>query len=192
MVDLYLLVDVLELGIPIRVRRTLAGFAVALQAVTQVLEQFRHHAMAHLVALAVEFRRQLAHTLADPAQGRLWVTTTERFNQLLQIAAQGRIFNDRPLATTARLADLFDAGGGGSVQFLQTDPDGTTRDTGRTRHGRYAAIAQRFSLSRGIEPPQPLVQKGLEAGKALLDKVYVHTRQCTTNRPRTQLDMVIS
>ena len=182
----------LELGVAIRVRRTLAGLAVGLQAVPQILEQFCHQAMADLVALAVEFRSQLAHTLAGPAQGRLWIAATIRFDQLFQIVDQGRILVDRPLAPATGLADAPDTGHSWLTQFLEAAGDGATRHARRTRHGRYATIAQGFGLGRRIEPPQPFIQKGLQAGKSLFDEVCVHAGQYSTSRHTTQTDRVIS
>jgi hypothetical protein len=93
---------------------------------------------------------------------------------LFQIADEGRISGHRPLAPAARLADMLDAAGGWIAQFLQANVDGAPRDAGRTRHGRYAAIAEDFRLSRSMEPPLAFVQKKLQAGKPLFDRVNVY------------------
>ena len=148
--------------------------------------------MADPVPLAVEFVRQLTHALAGPSQGRLRIATTDRFDQLLQIVEQSRIFGYRPLAPAAGLANARDTGGGWLGQFLEADRNGTPRYTRRTGHGRDAAIANSFGFGRRMKPAQPLVQKRFEAGKTLFDEVCVHAGQCTTKAPSSQPDMVIS
>ena len=100
-------------------RRPLASFPVGLQAVTQLAQQFRDQAVANLMPLAVEFVRKPTRALAGPAQRRLWIATTHRFDQLLQIVQQGRIYVNRPLAPTAGAADTLAEGGIWRGQFLE-------------------------------------------------------------------------
>ena len=61
-------VQVLKLGVAVRVFRPRQGLAIGLQAIAHVVEQFGDHAMADLVPLALQCRRQLTHALAGPAQ----------------------------------------------------------------------------------------------------------------------------
>ena len=62
-------VQVLKLGVAVRVFRPRQGLAIGLQAIAHVVEQFGDHAMADLVPLALQCRRQLTHALAGPAPG---------------------------------------------------------------------------------------------------------------------------
>ena len=189
---LHLRIDVLELGVPIRVRRPLAGLAVGLQAVAQLFQQICHQFVADLVALVVEFVSQFTHALAGPAQWRFRIATTQRFNQLLQVVQQGRVLGDRPLAPAAGAADPHGRGGVWRSQFLKTIGDGLPRDTRRTGHRRDAAITQGLGFSGRIQPPQSFVQIRFKPGKTLLDEVSVHAGQYTINALNAQPDALIS
>ena len=62
-----LAIKVFELGVAIRVTRTLSGFAVGLQTVSEIVQQIRDHAVARLVSHAPQLGCQLAKALACPA-----------------------------------------------------------------------------------------------------------------------------
>ena len=98
-------IDVLELRIAVRMRRALAGLAIPLQAVVELMQQFGHQRMAHLMPAAPQFFGQPAHALAGPAQRRLRVATRARLHQLLQIPQQGRILGLSLLAAPAWTAN---------------------------------------------------------------------------------------
>ncbi len=87
----HLTVDVLKLGVAVGMRTAFPGLAVGLQAVIHVMQQSSHCHMANSVSHPVQFIRQVAGTLAGPEQGRLWVTSSRRFQQDGQVMAQGRV-----------------------------------------------------------------------------------------------------
>src|SRR3954454_9331699 len=70
---LHLAVEMLELGIAVRMVGPLVGLAVGLQTVAQLVEQVGHHLVADAVAEALELRRKLPEALTGPAQGRFGV-----------------------------------------------------------------------------------------------------------------------
>ena len=83
-------VQVLKLGVAVREFRPRQGLAIGLQAIAHVVEQFGDHAMADLVPLALQCRRQ-THALAGiPTAGgstsrskssrKLGSCSTVRFN----------------------------------------------------------------------------------------------------------------
>ena len=74
-------VDVLELGIPIRVTSALDRLAVGLEAVAQVMEEAVDRPLTDRMALGLEPLRQLGGTLAGPPQGRHRVATGHRIDQ---------------------------------------------------------------------------------------------------------------
>src|SRR6185312_10421671 len=61
------LVDVAELGVTVRVRASLAGLAVGLEAVTGFVQQPRHRSPAHRMAHPRQLVCQTARALARPA-----------------------------------------------------------------------------------------------------------------------------
>jgi hypothetical protein len=62
-------VDVLELGVPIRMALPLEGLAVSLETIARPVEEFGDHAMAGGVPHPLQLLGQLADTLAGPPQG---------------------------------------------------------------------------------------------------------------------------
>jgi hypothetical protein len=84
-VSLHLLVDVGKLRIAIRMRRSFFGLPVRLRAVVQFMQQFGDHRIAHLVPQFVEFRGELADTLAGPPQTGFRVAARRRLDEILQI-----------------------------------------------------------------------------------------------------------
>src|ERR1700722_10018566 len=57
------------------------------------------------VTLPAQFLGQFAHALASPAQRRLWITTAQRLDQVLQIPPQRRVLFGGALASPAGFAD---------------------------------------------------------------------------------------
>ena len=98
-------VQVLKLGVAVRVFRPRQGLAIGLQAIAHVVEQFGDHAMADLVPLALQCRRQLTHALAGPAQRGLGIPTAGRLHQPVQVLAQARVMLDGALPAASRMAD---------------------------------------------------------------------------------------
>ena len=92
----HLPVDVLELGVAIRMRRPFAGLAVGLQAVIQVVEQGGHCPVADAVALAFQFLGQVAGTLARPAERGLRIAAGGRLDEGFEVLDQGgvRLFQE--------------------------------------------------------------------------------------------------
>ena len=97
-------------------RTAFPGLAVGLQAVIHVMQQSSHCHMANSVSHPVQFIRQVAGTLAGPEQGRLWVTSSRRFQQDGQVMAQGRVtlFDRMPPTADPTNAFGWPVLGGGS------------------------------------------------------------------------------
>ena len=88
------------------------------------MEQLAHQLMGHLVALQAQFFGQLAHTLARPAQWRLWVSTRHRLHQPFQVLPQARIVAHRCLAPTSDPSDPSFTRPSLLLQFLDPLADG--------------------------------------------------------------------
>src|SRR6266550_5349333 len=59
-------IQVFKLSVAVWMFAAFQGFLIGLQAVAEIVEEFRHHTMAGLVPLRLELIGQLAHTLARP------------------------------------------------------------------------------------------------------------------------------
>ena len=81
----HLVVDMVELGVAIRVLLAFPALAHGLQAVMQLVQQLAHAALTDPVPLAIQFGGQFRRALARPAQRRLRIASTGRLHQRLQI-----------------------------------------------------------------------------------------------------------
>ena len=77
-------VDVLELRVPIRMRRALLGFAQRLESVPERMQQMAHRRRTHVPALRRQGRGQLRAALAGPSQRRHGIAPRQRFHQQVQ------------------------------------------------------------------------------------------------------------
>jgi len=96
-------VDELKLRIAVRVRRSLQGLAVTLQAVASKVQKMRHRPCADRVTLQRQLFSEIARALASPTQRGLWIASGERRHQTIQLCAQLRIRLAQALATAASL-----------------------------------------------------------------------------------------
>jgi hypothetical protein len=78
-------VEVLKLGVAIRMLSSLQRLAVRLQAVTKVVKHPTHQLMTYPVARAPQFFGQLPQALAGPAQWRFRIAPRKRLHQQLKI-----------------------------------------------------------------------------------------------------------
>ena len=76
-------INVLELGIAVRMRISLLGLPVGLQAVIQLMEQLCHHGIAHSMPHPVEILGQFADAVTGPAQAGFRVAARGGLHQLL-------------------------------------------------------------------------------------------------------------
>ena len=97
-------VDILELRIAVRMRSAFLGLAVALQAITGLLEHRPYRPGAYRMAVAGERLGQIHRALAGPAQRRHRIAPRARFDQSIQRLRQPRIRFAQPLAPAALLA----------------------------------------------------------------------------------------
>src|SRR6266853_573855 len=102
---LRLRIDVFKLRIAVRMRGTLLRFAVRLQAVLLLVQQFRNQHVAHLVSLGSQFVGEIPHAFAGPPQRALRIPSRHWLQQFLQIEQQIRIFERRLLPTAALLTN---------------------------------------------------------------------------------------
>ena len=84
-------VEVLELGVAIRMVRSLQRLAVGLQTVPQIVQHPAHPLVAGSVSLPLQFLCQLAQALTGPPQRRFRITARDRFHQSLQVQQQRRV-----------------------------------------------------------------------------------------------------
>src|SRR5260370_28259241 len=83
-------IDVFELGVAIRVARTLAGLAVRLQAEAQAAQQPPDQLLAGGKAALGQRAGEMALALADPQARRLRIATDRRLHQLAERLPQPR------------------------------------------------------------------------------------------------------
>ena len=156
-------VDVLELGIAVRVLAPFFGFAIALQTIPLGSQQSAHGTRADRMPLASQFRRQLRGAFASPAQRRHRIAACDGINQISQRLGQLGIMLRGCLASSARLTQsrrnrrlgLLRAG----VQFCQPVCNRVAGDPRRAAHRDDAPPTQRPRLRSRPLSPQPLIQQ---------------------------------
>ncbi len=154
-------VQVLKLGVAVRVFRPRQGLAIGLQAIAHVVEQFGDHAMADLVPLALQCHRQLTHALAGPAQRGLGIPTAGRLHQPVQVLAQARVMLDGALPAASRMADAALRGPYGRLaQLPYAAANRPARSSGGPCNRCLATTPGRRRLSGKHQPPHPLVHNG--------------------------------
>src|SRR5512135_2174117 len=160
----HLPVDVLELGVAIRMRRPFPGLAVGLEAVIQIVEQGGYRPVADAMASAVEFLCQVTGALARPAERGLRVAARSRFDEGFQVLDQGgvRRFQEGP-ASPGLTAAFGREGVGGHVlgvpELAQAGPDGRPGQAGGLSDQRDAATLEGHGFASGPMASQPFVHQ---------------------------------
>jgi hypothetical protein len=154
-----LAVEVFKLRIPIGMTGAFLGLAVGLQAVTQIVQQLRYHPVTGLVAHPPQFGRQLANTLASPAQRRFWIPSSQRLDQLLQVTFQRPVLRHRLLASAPRTPNPpFWLACSRPFQLGRPLSNHLTRDSRRTRHRRNASGTHCRAFGRHHQAPRSFIQ----------------------------------
>ena len=165
-------VDVAELRIPVGVAVALLGLAVALQAVTRIIEQFGDQGAAHLMALLLAALapvgarscRSTAAAIPDPPR--------RRFDQRLEIPQQARDPAFARAGLTAFCVPLPAAEPAPRVPprpIPAAPPDRARRNAGRHRHRRNPSITRGERLGRRDQTTAPFVEKRRYRRKPLSD-----------------------
>ena len=100
-----LLLNMLKLGIAVRMRTPLKHLAVGLQAVAHLVEELGYHAVAGLMSAPFQFVSQLAKAFGGPAQRRFRITSGHRLDETCQVGAKGLIRFSGALASPTGLAN---------------------------------------------------------------------------------------
>lgn len=117
-------IEIVKLGIAIRMRRTFAGFPIRLQRIVLGGQQLRHHLMADTVTQRLQLDGQLTHAQGRPPQGRVGIAGRRRFYQRLQIRSQAGILHHFALASPTRVADSSRTHRIARFQFLNSTGNG--------------------------------------------------------------------
>ena len=152
-----LLVDVAELGVPVRVPLALEGLGVALQAEPLGPQQVADRVRGDLAALAGQLARQVAGRLRRPPQRRHRVAALVRLYQGQQRREQPRVQVSGPFAAPARPPDPAQRLRAG-IQLVGAKRHRGLTDPRGPRHQPDPAVAQRPGLGAHQQPPLPLVQ----------------------------------
>ena len=167
----------MELQVTIRILRSLAGLAVGLQTVFELVQEFANQRAANPMAHGAQTLAELTQALASPQQRRLRIAARARFDQRAQIINQARIRLAQRLTTAARPAYPFHVRPLAGPQFGQPTSDRAARDTRGTHDRDNPAVPGRCRLGCRKPPPSPLVEHRSERLEALAYGRFVnHTK----------------
>ena len=163
-------VDMLELGVAVRVAGAFAGLAVGLQAEAQTTQQPAHQLLAGAEALRSQRCSQMALALADPQQGRLRIAADRRLHQPVQSIQKSRLGLGRRLAAAARpthpTLELPRTG----PQIAQAAANRAARNPGCLPNRRDAAPARCLRFARRKQATPAFVQKRRKRIKTGFDR----------------------
>ena len=151
-------VDVAKLRIAIWVIHSLLGFAITLEAVTQLMKNLGNLHVAGRVLLLIEFFGDGPRTFANPAQRRLWVAARLLINQPFERLDQTRIrFGDR-FAARSGSTDTADQRLTPCLDFPNPFADRLARQTTGASYRRNPSVAQTQCFTGSHNAPRTFVQ----------------------------------
>ena len=162
-------IDVLKLGIAVRVMASLTRLVVGLQAEAKPGQQAADQFVADLEAAPAQRFRQMALAPAHPQRRRLRVTAGGRGHQILQCCRQAWLLRRRPLASGTGAAHPSRLVIVPRRQFSQTSADCAPGHAGGHRRRRYAAMARRLRLASRNQSTRALVKKRRQRDKPRAD-----------------------
>jgi hypothetical protein len=182
-----LLVNMLKLGIALRMRTPLKRLAVGLQAVAHLVKELGYQAVAALMSAPSQFLSQLANAFGGPAQRRLRIASGHRLDETFQVGAKGLIRVSGALASPTGFAnaarDLQRQWVLSSFQELfATRCYGWPGNSGRLGNQSGASVPKSKRLCGNIEPQAPLIQQRSKQFIALPYQRRLHTNSITRQR----------
>ena len=179
----HLIVEVAELGVPIRVLRPFFGLSIRLQGVAELVQQLVDDEMTHRMAEGLQLGRQFADTLRRPAQGAVVrCSGGDRLEQGVEVRHQRHIRVDAPLATAAYGPDP-------TVRPISV---ADTAGDARPRHARSpgdqsnAAMPYRFGLGGRPQASRAFAQHRRQGRVLRSHRFDVHTSRVTRIFPKVQ------
>ena len=166
---LHLGVDVLELGVAVRVVGALARLGIGLQAEVQALQQATDQLLTGGETTLGQRRRQMPLAPAHPQQGRLRIAADRRLHQVLQGVQKPRLRLGCWLAAATRSPNPRAEHHGTRTQVCQAPIDRAARYAGRLRYRAHPATSGRTCFTGREQPPRSLVQDRLKRLEASLD-----------------------
>ena len=165
-------VEILKLGIAVRMVAAFHRLGWCLQAIPGLVQQGAHHALADRVSLLMQDMGELTRAFARPAQRRHRIATGVGIDQSFQVPHQRGVVLATLLPSAACLSN---ARSGGVLQFIHAPLDSWTRDARCPRHTGDAATPQRACLRRQEQAALLLVQSGQDRRQLLCQlSVIVH------------------
>ena len=179
-----LVVEIVKLGVPIRVLGAFFRLAIRLQRVAELVQQSVDEARTHRMAQGLQLDRQLADALRRPSQGAVVRRPGgDRFEQGIEVRQQRHVGVDAPLAAAARPTHTAGVQRGVRPQFLQAASDPGPRHPRGPGHLGNAAMPQRLRLGGGPQAPRALVQHRRQSFVLRSQSLFgIHTSRITPFR----------
>jgi len=152
-------IDVVELGIAVRMIAAFFGLAIALQAVLEVVEQVRHLHVADGMMPLLQRPRNRTRALARPSQRRVGIAPCIGFDHGFQRADDPWVRGRNRFAACTGSANATRRQRHASLDFANALEDGLARQARRPMHERDTAMPDGHGLRGGHQTPRAFVQE---------------------------------
>ena len=147
-----------KVGIAIGVIRSLLDFAIALEAIAQLMKNLRDLHVAGRMLLLIQFLGDGSRTFANPAQRRLRVSARLHINQPFERLHQPRIGLGDGFAARSGPTNSAHQGLTSCLDFPNPFADRLARQATRTSYRRNPPIAQTQCFTGSHDAPRTFVQ----------------------------------
>jgi hypothetical protein len=152
-------VDVLELGVAIRMVTPFLDLLIGLKTVTRLHQERSDRRVADGMAHRLKLPGQCAEALAGPTQRRLGISSGRRLHESVEICCKPRFHRKRALAPRSGPPNpLRPHSPPAAADLLESASDRRNRQPRGASDLRHSAVSERPGLGRHGQAPTPLVQ----------------------------------
>ena len=171
--DFYFLVDIVELGVAIRMAASFLRFPIGLQAVVRRMQQIGDRLVTNAKTLFAQRPRQMSQALACPSQGRLRIASCRGFHQGIQGLRQPRLRLCQSQTARSRTSHpLRRERVLPRREFFESGVDRTAGNPRRPMHQGNATVSGGFRFCSRPKPPLSLIPGRFQFGKSLPNRRF--------------------
>ncbi len=171
------LVDVFELGVPVRMVSAFQRLRVGLKAVLQLFQKRSDRRMAHGMPQGLQLLRQPPQAIGRPSEWRLRTPSGTGVDQRFKVAQEGGIPIRNLFPSPSR---SLDPSGGilgcflPRLQLFEPGMDRPARHPGGLSHGGDPDKTQNLGFRRANNPPHSFIKAPRQQIESFRDEIFLH------------------